>query len=179
MSCDMSREPVPSIQRSNVTLKTAIPASAARLAAGSATPRPAQGVGDGRGQPRELDQLALLQLGVGVDDLLALPGLFVAVPEDGRGRFERRGHGIDRGRRPGYARERVHQEVLERGRAREQDLALVAEVPEERPLREPRPPGDLGHGGLFESVLAVKLHRGLFQPAARVRLPSAHSADSM
>ena len=61
-----------SVQRSNATLKTAIPASAVRLAAGSVTPRRAQRLGDGRGERRELDQLALLQLGVGGDDRLAL-----------------------------------------------------------------------------------------------------------
>src|SRR6266700_6884965 len=55
----------------------------------------------------------------------------------------------------------------------QQHLPLGGEVPKERALREPRPPGDLGHRGLVEPALPVELERCTLEPAARVRLPSA------
>ena len=61
-------------------------------------------------------------------------------------------------------------------RAVEQDLALVGEVPEERSLRQTRPPGDLRHRGLVEPALDVELQGGLLKPAARVRLPTDHAS---
>ena len=66
---DQSRCSTGSIQRSKAILKTAMPASAVRLAAGSSTPRRAQGLGHRGGKRCELDQFALLKLGVGVDDV--------------------------------------------------------------------------------------------------------------
>ena len=65
---------------------------------------------------------------------------------------------------------------MHRVEAVEQDLALVGEMPEERPLGQSGPHGDLRHRGLVESPLGVERQRYLRQPAARVRLPSTHSA---
>ncbi len=68
----------------------------------------------------------------------------------------------------------AHEQLLQRAGAPEQHLALVGEVAEERSLREPRPLGDLGHGGVLEAALAVERERGLLEPAARVWLPTRH-----
>ena len=168
-----------STQRSNATLKTAIPASAARLAAGSATPRRAQRVGERRGERGELDQLALLELGVRGDDRPGAAresrGAPRAAPAGG---LEAGGDRVDRRRgRRARRRRRPRRTLLQRARAAEQHLALVGEVAEERPLRQPGPLGDLRHGGLLEPALAVELQRRLREPAARVRLPATHAPD--
>ena len=80
---------------SNATLKTPMPACAVRLAAGSATPRAAQGRRGGRGERGELDQLALLQLLVGGDDGLAGRGALGDLLEELGHGVEARGHGVD------------------------------------------------------------------------------------
>ncbi len=104
-----------------------------------------------------------------------LPGVFAAFLEQGAGGPQRRGDRVDR--RHGIRRigDGAHEERLQCARAREQNFALVGEVPEERPLREPRPPGDLRHRGLLEPALAVESQGCLLKPAARVWLPSAHA----
>ena len=102
-----------------------------------------------------------------------VPGVFLEHRARG---FEGRAHRGDRGRGVGRVGDGPGDELLQHLRAGEQDLALVGEVPEERPLREPRPLGDLRHRGLLEPALAVELQRRLLEPAARVRLPSAHAS---
>jgi hypothetical protein len=59
-------------------------------------PAPAQRVGEGRGQRRELDQLTFLQLSVGADDRLALPGEAAALLMKTSSGLEARGRRIDR-----------------------------------------------------------------------------------
>ncbi len=116
-----------------------------------------------------------MQLCVRGNDGLALPGTFAALLEQGTSGLQGRSDRVDRRggiRRAGHG---VHDELLQCARAPEQDLALVGEVPEERPLREPRPLGDLRHRGLLEPALAVQSEGGLLEPAARVWLPSTHA----
>jgi hypothetical protein len=69
------------IQRSNAILKTAIPASAARLGGWVSDAAPAQRVGERRGKRSELDQLAFLKHWVLGNDGLALSGAFAALLE--------------------------------------------------------------------------------------------------
>ena len=64
--------------------------------------------------------------------------------------------------------------LLQRGGAREQHLALVGKVAEERSLGKPRPLGDLLDRDLLESALAIEVERRLLEAAARIRLPSTH-----
>ena len=71
----------------------------------------------------------------------------------------------------------LDEQLLQRAGAREQNLALVGEVPEERSLGQPGPLGDLRHGGLLEPALAVERERRLLEPAACVRLPTTHAPD--
>ena len=70
----------------------------------------------------------------------------------------------------------VDHELQQQLRALEQHLALVREVPEERPLRDPGPLGDLRHGGPVVTALDVELHRGALEPAPCVRRPPSHGA---
>ena len=70
--------------------------------------------------------------------------------------------------------DRVDEQLLQRAGAAEQHLALVGEVPEERPLGQPGALGDLSDGRLVEAALAVQLHRRLLEPPARVWLPAHH-----
>ena len=128
---------------------------------------PAQRVGERRGERGELDQLALLELGVRGDDAPGAAGRIRGAP----GAARRRPRAPRRPRRSappesGASATVLDEQLLQRARAREQHLALVGEVPEERPLREPRPLGDLRDRGLLEPALAVELHRRLLEPAA-------------
>ena len=68
----------------------------------------------------------------------------------------------------------LDEQLLQVAPAREQHLALVGEVPEERSLREPGPLGDLRDRGLLEASLAVERERCLGEPAAAVRFPASH-----
>jgi hypothetical protein len=104
-----------------------------------------------------------------------LPRVRVAFGEEVGRRLERCDHRLERRHRIGRAGDGGHQQLLQRARAREQDLALVGEVPEEGPLREPRTLGDLRHRGLLEPALGIELQRRLLQAATRVRLPPAHA----
>ena len=175
MSCGRSRGLRSVTQRSNATLKTAIPASAVRLAAGVADAAPAQRVGERRRERRELDQLALLQLGVRGDDGLALPRELAALLEQRAGGFERGGDGVDRRGGVGAPATALTESSCSVARAAEQHLALVGEVPEERALGQPGALGDLGDGGVLEPTLAVERERGLLEPAPAVRLPTRHA----
>ena len=130
-----------------------------------------------RGECRELDQLTLLEACVGGNDCLTLPGVVAALLEQGAGGFQCRGDRLDRRRGLWRACDGADQELLQHACAREQHLALIGEVPEERPLGEPRPLGDLRHRGLLEPALDVELKRRLLQTATRVRLPPAHASD--
>jgi hypothetical protein len=84
------------------------------------------------------------------------------------------GHGVDRRDALRRGRDRFDEQLLQRSRAPEQNLALVGEVAEERPLGQPRALRDLGDRGLREAALAVELQRGLLEPSTRVWLPSSH-----
>ena len=95
------------------------------------------------------------------------------------GGLETRCRRVDRRKAIGRLGDRADEQVLQRARAREQHLALVGEVPEERSLGQPGPLGDLGDRGLLEPALAVELQRRLLEPAARVWLPSAHVLDAI
>ena len=135
----------------------------------------AQRVGDRGGDRRQLDQLALAQVGVGGDDGRPPPDAVLVRREHGGRGVQGPGDRVDRRGGIGGAGDAGHEELLEPLRAREQDLALVREVAEERPLGEPRPLGDLGHRHLLEAALGEELERRLSQPAARARLPSHHA----
>ena len=74
----------------------------------------------------------------------------------------------------GRVDEGVHEQFLQRARPNEQHLALVGEVPEERPLGEAGPLGDVRHRRLLEPALAVELHGRPSKPPACVWLPSDH-----
>ena len=131
---------------------------------------------DRRGQRGELDELAFLQLGVGDDERLALTGEVAALLEERRGRGERAGDRVDGGGPGRRIRDPVHQEVPKNGGAGEEDLPLVGEVAEERPLRQPGPGRDVRHGGPAEAALTVELDRRLEQAAGGVRFPAGHAA---
>ena len=77
----------------------------------------------------------------------------------------------------GRAGDRAHDQLLQRVGAGEQDLALVGEMPEERPLGQPRARGDLGDGRLLEAALAVELHRRLRESAGARPAPIGPSRD--
>ena len=70
------------------------------------------------------------------------------------------------------------QQLLQRGLALEEHLALVAEVAEERPLGEAGALGDLGRGRALVPALGVELERGFAQPEASVRFPAGHASQS-
>ena len=100
------RSPGSASHRSNATRKAATPVWAARLAVGSSTPRRAQSVRERGRPPGELDQLALLQLGVRGDDRLAAAGEVAVLAEHLGDRAERFGHGVERRGRGGRGGER-------------------------------------------------------------------------
>ena len=77
------------------------------------------------------------------------------------GGLDARGCRVDRRQAIGRVGNRADEQLFQFARAREQNLALVGEVPEERSLCEPRPVGDLSHRGPFEPTLAVELQRRL------------------
>ena len=135
---------------------------------------PAQRVRERCGEGCELAQLALLKLGVGSNDALALTGEFAPLLQESAGGLEGRADRFDGGDEVRRAGEPADEKLLQCARAREQNLALVREVPEERSLREPRALGDLYHRGLFKPALTVKLQGRLLEPAAGVWLPSTH-----
>ena len=97
----------------------------------------AERLGERRGEDASLTQLALVELGVGGDEGLAPAGVLAALLEHLAGGLDRRGDGVDR--RDAVARlgDRRHEQLLERGRAGEQHLALVGVVPRDarRPSR--------------------------------------------
>ena len=66
------------------------------------------------------------------------------------------------------------EDLLQRARAPEEDLAFVGEVAEERALGEPGAFGDLGRGRLVVAPLGEELERRLFESSPPVGLPSAH-----
>jgi len=125
--------------------------------------------------PRAADvPFALAQFLVRRHDGVAQPGGLRGLLDHGAHGLKRRAHRVQRpggGRR---ARDGLHQQVKHRVGAVEQDLALIGEVPEERPLGQPGSGGDVGHRGLVEATFGEHLRRGLLQPAARIRLPPAH-----
>ena len=143
-----------------------------RLRVGDAPP--AQRVGERGGQRRQLDQLTFAELLAAQDDGLALPGELAAVVEERTGRRERGAHGRRTATRSRRLDHGVHQQRLEQSRAREEDLALVGEVPEERALGHTRPLGDLGHGRPVEPAVPVAARR---PPASsRPLLSGSHRA---
>src|ERR1035441_2042006 len=108
------------------------------------------------------------------NDGLALSGVFAALREHGGGGLQGRGYGVDRRGGLRSAGEGAHEEVLQLARAREQNLALVGEVPDERWLPTHGPLGDLRHRGLLEPALAVQFQCRSLEPTARIWLPPAH-----
>ena len=72
--------------------------------------------------------------------------------------------------------DRADQELLQCARAREQDLALVGEVPEERSLGHSCRLGDLRDRGVLEPALAVEREGCLLESAAAPRLPTRHAS---
>ena len=175
MSCDRSRWLVSLTQRSNAILKTAIPASAVRLAAGSVTPRRRNASASAEASDASLISSRSCSSALAAMMAWRCRGSSRRSWSSGAGGLEARGDRVDRRHGLGRVGDRAHEELLQRARAREQHLALVGEVPEERALGEPRPLGDLRHRGLLEPALAVELERRLLEPAARVRLPSSHA----
>ena len=167
------------VQRSKATRNTAMPASAVEARGRLRDAALAQAVGERGGERRQLDQLALLQLGVGGDDGLAPRANVAALLEHApRPASRRGGDGLASAWPTSGARGDARRRAAswQARRAGEQHLALVGEVAEEGALGEPGPLGDLGDGGLLEAVLDVELQRRLREPAACVRLPSAHVA---
>ena len=173
-TCASGRSSGSATQRSKATRNTAMPASAARLASGSVTPRRRSPSASAVARDAILISSRSLQLGVGGDDGLPLPGVVAVLTEQLGGRVERGRDGAHRRRGGRRGLQRGDQAVLQRLRPGEQHLALVGEVPEERPRGQSGPVGDLGHGGLLVPALDVQLHRCLAEPTARVRLPSTH-----
>jgi hypothetical protein len=123
------------------------PASAVRLAAGSLTPRRRSVSASAAASDASLISSRSCSSGVRGDDGLALPGVVAALLEQGAGGLEAAATASI-----GAAESGALATVLTRSscsaRAREQDLALVGEVPEERSLGQPGPLGDLRHRGL-------------------------------
>ena len=132
---------------------------------------------DGGGHRRKLVQLALAQLGAGVDYALALTSEVpsAALLEHRACRFDARDGRVEWGGSVGCGRNRGHDKFVQLGSSREEDLPLVREVAEEGPFCEPSALGYLCDGRVVEPALAVELHRRLFQAAASVRLtPTVH-----
>src|SRR4051812_22358343 len=106
---------------------------------------------------------------------MAQQGVLPALLEQGAGRLEGCDYRVDRRCRVRRVDKGAHEEVLQLARAPEQHLALVGEVPEERPLRQSGPGADLRHRGLFEPALRVESEGGLLEPTACVWFPSPHA----
>lgn len=126
---------------------------------------PVQGGGHRRGQRGVLHHLALAKLLVGGDQAAAPPDLLEApllldeptrILHGGGDRVERRGS-------LGGGGDRVDDGLLQDLRAPEENLALVGVVPEEGPLGETRPRGDLLDRGPVVAPLAKELPGGLPQ----------------
>jgi len=111
---------------------------------------------------------------MGRNELLPLAREVPPFLEQRPGRFERRRHGVERSRARRSARDARREELLQALGPREQHLALVGEVAEERALREPRALGDFDHCRLLEPALAEELQGGALQALASVRFPAAH-----
>ena len=175
----MSSPSVPSTQRENATRKIVRPNSAPSFAVGFRRAALAQGVGHRRRETCELQQLALLQAGVRVDDGLALPGEGAALVGEEGGRDGSSGPG-DHRERLGVRRRGtmlVDEHPLEHVLAGEEHLALVGEVAEEGPLGEARPARDLGDRGRVEPALGEELKGGGLQALARTGLPAGHGVQ--
>jgi len=95
MSCGRLRLLVPTTQRSNAILKTAIATSASETCGGVSDAAPAQCVGDRRGGGGQLDQLALLELCVRSNDGLALLSECSSLLEESASSFEPCHRGVD------------------------------------------------------------------------------------
>ena len=136
---------------------------------------PAQCFGEGGGERGELDELALLQLGVRVDHRLSLPGVRAAGGvEDRAGRREADGDRLHRRRRSRRGVDRTGDALLQLTGSPEQHLALVGEVAEEGALGQAGTIGDLGDGRLLVTAFGVELERGLLEAAGRIWQPSTH-----
>ena len=110
----------------------------------------------------------------GQDDALALPRIIPPQLEHGARSRQGLAHRFE-GRRPSRsAGDGAYEQLLERSCTREQDLALIGEVPEERAFRQARPLGDFRHARVVESPLAVERHGRVLQPVTAVRLPTSH-----
>ena len=94
----------------------------------------------------------------------------------GSGKRALRG-GVDRRQRVGSAGDAANEQFLKLTGAREQHLALVGEVAEERSLGQSRALGDLRDGGFLEALLGVELDRRLREPAAAVWFPTDHALN--
>src|SRR5689334_14039030 len=101
---------------------TAMPASAVRLAVGSATPR------ERLGDRPELDELALLQFGVGRDHRCAATGELEAVLQGRAAGLQGHRDGVEWRGVGGGVRQRLEEDGLELVTAAEEHLALVGEV---------------------------------------------------
>ena len=161
----------------STTSKTAIPASAVRLAAGSLTPRRRNTSASAAASAASFHQLAFSQFSIGGNDGLALSGVTTALLEKGGHGVERGGHGLDQQAVQSGTPATAFTKNLLQGAHAAEDLALVGEVSEERPFGQSGAGGDLGNGGVLESPFAVKGEGRLFQPAAAVRLPTAPSTN--
>ena len=131
---------------------------------------------DRGGEVLELDQLALSELGIGIDDAGADPSERMARDEqlgDGVESRDCRGQGI-RVRRSGG--DRLEPAVLQLLAAAEQHLAFVGEVAKERALGQPRGGGDLGDRRVLVSLLIKQGDRGRRQAASGIRLPPRHTS---
>jgi len=134
----------------------------------------AQRVGQRCGKGGELGELALVEFGVGSDQLLAHAHERAELFEEGTGCLERAGDRVQWPCTELRVPDAAHQPVLQLARAGEQHFALVGVVPEERPFGEPGTLGNVRNGGGVVAAFAVQLDRRLCQPSARVGLPPAH-----
>ena len=114
---------------------------------------PAQRVRDRRGYRGELDELALAQLRVGRDDDLPPPDGGRVLHELAAWAYRAAATASMGAAESGAFSTEDTNSAWNASEPAEQDLALVREVAEERPLREPRPLGDLGHRDLLEAAL--------------------------
>ena len=154
MMAARSRPSSPLAHRWTATRSTVMPASAAKVAWGSLTPRWRRAAADRCRVVGQLGEFALAQFGVGGDHGLALAGQVPAkLAEHVGGGVEAPGHRVEGAFGCWRAGHAGHDPLLQEGRSTEEHLSLVGEVPEERALGQPCSSGDLGGCGLVESPL--------------------------
>ena len=177
MNCDKARSPVSSTHRANAILKTAIATSAVRRAAASPWPRWCNVSASAADQAASLINSRSRSSGVAAMIAARWRARARRSWSGAADRLEARGDRLEGRQGRGRAGDGAHEEVLQvlGTLGREQHLAFVGEVAEERALRDARPLGDLRDGGAVEPALAVEREGRPLKPATTVSLPSTHA----